>query len=95
MSEVLVVHCVDTEGPLDETIEASFERLEEIFGVVAMPSRDNLRLIQQKRASFVPTDLSEAVAKAFSPRLLAYNRNWEEIESKLDYFFLPTSGQSF
>lgn len=95
MSEVLVVHCVDTEGPLDETIEASFERLKEIFGVVATPSRDNLQLIQQKQAPFVPNSLTEAVAKAFSPKLLAYNRNWDAIESELDLVFSPDFRSNF
>ena len=28
-----VVHCVDTEGPLNETLDATFERLESIFGI--------------------------------------------------------------
>lgn len=87
MSEVLVVHCVDTEGPLDETIEATFERLENIFGVTASPTQHNLHLIQQKNASFIPPDLAESVAVAFSPRLLDYNRNWEEIDLQLDRFF--------
>ena len=32
-STVHVVHCIDTEGPLKETIHATFKRLEEMFGL--------------------------------------------------------------
>ena len=28
---VHVVHCIDTEGPLHESVEATFERLKRIF----------------------------------------------------------------
>ena len=28
-----IVHCIDTEGPLDEDIYATFERLNYIFGI--------------------------------------------------------------
>lgn len=87
MGEVLVVHCVDTEGPLDESIEATFDRLEESFGVTASPTYSNLRLIQEGRASFIPASEREAASKAFSPNLLSYNRDWDELDSELDYFF--------
>ena len=32
-STVYVVHCIDTEGPLYESIEVTFQRLKEIFGL--------------------------------------------------------------
>ena len=33
MSTLHIVHCVDTEGPLNETIESTFKRLKDIFNV--------------------------------------------------------------
>lgn len=95
MNEVLVVHCVDTEGPLDESIEATFERLEEIFGVSVSPSQHNLRLMQEKRASFIPNEHVEAVARAFSEPLLDYKRDWDALEFALDHFFSPEYRSNF
>ena len=43
---VYVVHCVDTEGPLHESVEATFERLKAIFGIDLEPSVALLRQLQ-------------------------------------------------
>lgn len=42
-----VVHCIDTEGPLNETLDATFERLWSIFGVKLAPTKDNLMRLQR------------------------------------------------
>ena len=44
---VYVVHCVDTEGPLYESIEATFERLSSNLGIQLQPSRETLAKIQK------------------------------------------------
>ena len=31
MKKVYVVHCIDSEGPLHESLEATFERIKHIF----------------------------------------------------------------
>ena len=31
--KVYIVHCVDTEGPMYESIEETFQRLDSIFGI--------------------------------------------------------------
>ena len=46
--DVYIVHCIDTEGPLYETIDATFERLKEIFGIHLEPSIENLHKIQNQ-----------------------------------------------
>ena len=46
--DVYIVHCIDTEGPLYESIDASFERLKEIFGIELEATVENLRKIQNK-----------------------------------------------
>jgi hypothetical protein len=43
---VYVVHCVDTEGPLHEPVQATFERLKSIFGLELEPSAALLRRLQ-------------------------------------------------
>jgi hypothetical protein len=77
-----VVHCVDTEGPLNETIEATFERLESIFGIKLAPTKENLVRLQNKEIDLAGTE--DAVAKCFAPELLRYNANWADITRMLD-----------
>ncbi len=79
---IYIVHCVDTEGPLNETLSATFERLYSIFGVRLAPTLSNLRLIQSKQLRL--GGLEDAVALCFSEEMLAYNRNWEAIEKMLN-----------
>ena len=43
---VYIVHCVDTEGPLYESVEATFERLKSIFKLDFEPSFGLLRRLQ-------------------------------------------------
>ncbi len=77
-----IVHCIDTEGPLNETIEATFERLENLFGIKMAPSKKHLEKIQNMEFDF--NGKEAAIAKCFSPELLNYNRNWGDIEFMLD-----------
>lgn len=79
---VHVVHCIDTEGPLSESLDATFERLRAIFGVEMEASEENLRRLQRAE---IPLDgREEAVARAFAPELLDYNDSWSRIDGMLD-----------
>lgn len=77
-----VVHCVDTEGPLSETLDATFERLESIFGIKLEPTRESLARLQKKEIDLAGKE--EAVAKCFAPELLSYNANWADLTRMLD-----------
>jgi len=77
-----VVHCIDTEGPLNETLTATFERLQSIFGISLHPTVENLKLLQSKSIELGGKE--EAVAACFSPALLRYNSNWSDIENMLE-----------
>ena len=77
-----VVHCIDTEGPLNETLDATFERLKSIFGIAIKPSTSNLKKLQDK---LLPLNgLEAAVSKCVAPELLKYNKNWVDIDHMLD-----------
>jgi len=39
---VYIIHTIDTEGPLYEPIEATFERLYDLFGIKLVATRENL-----------------------------------------------------
>ena len=80
-SELYIVHCIDTEGPLDETIEATFDRLKSIFNINLDPTDENLKLIQEKKINL--NGYEDEAALAFNKNLLNYNNTWEKIETML------------
>jgi len=77
-----VVHCVDTEGPLYEPIEATFGRLYDIFGIRMDATKENLKKIQNREIDF--GDRNEVIAETFSPHLISYNDTWEKIDNMLE-----------
>ena len=84
---VLIVHCVDTEGPLNETIADTFQRMRNIFGIDMEATEGNLRAIQAGTSVLVdPQDLQE-LQRVFAPALLDYNRDWDEIDRMLERLY--------
>lgn len=81
---VCLVHCIDTEGPLNETLKATFERLKNTFNIDLKPSHRNLELLQNKKIEFNDKNITEAVAKMLSSNLLSYKKNWTEVDEMLD-----------
>jgi len=80
-STVHVVHCIDTEGPLYESVEATFERLHDIFRLDFEPS---LALLESLQAGDVDLGGREAaVRKVVDPHLLAYNDTWDKLDGML------------
>tara|TARA_B100000315_G_scaffold156944_1_gene145478 strand:- start:880 stop:1224 length:345 start_codon:yes stop_codon:yes gene_type:complete len=75
---VHIVHCIDTEGPLSENLNATFKRLKNIFGVDLRISKNNLHKIQNKKLDFGGKE--NLIAKVFNPKLLSYNDNWSKIK---------------
>ncbi len=80
-STVHVVHCIDTEGPLHESVEATFERLRSIFQLDLEPSRDLLRRLQAGAVDL--GGVEGAVQKVVDPHLLDYNDTWEKVDAML------------
>jgi len=82
MSQVVyVVHCVDTEGPVDETLTATFERVEHAFGVSIEPSLENLERLRRKEIDLNGGE--DACCLMVSTEALAYNNNWAKIDDML------------
>ncbi|MEA1876857.1 MAG: hypothetical protein U9N86_08320 [Bacteroidota bacterium] len=79
---VYIVHCVDAEGPLYESLEATFERLYDIFGIKLEVSEENLRKLQNSEIDF--GEKTDLVAEVFSPHIIEYNNSWEKIDHMLD-----------
>jgi len=78
-----IVHAIDTEGPLDEDILATFDRLKQLFDVDLEPSRETLSKLQKQEIA-LGEGLEERVAQVVAPSLLNYNRSWPQIQSMLD-----------
>lgn len=76
---VQVVHCVDTEGPLHESLEATFERLGQIFGRDLEPTQENLEAL--RRGDLDLGEHTEAARRAVAPRLLDCLGDWEAVEA--------------
>lgn len=81
MATIYVVHCIDAEGPLYESLEATFERIEDIFGLTLEPSQETLEELQRGERDL---DVDEkAVQDVLAPRLLDYNETWDDINRML------------
>jgi hypothetical protein len=80
-SKLYIVHCVDTEGPLYESLEETFIRLRDIFGIELDSSEENLLRIQNQEIDF--GGLEGIVAKTFSRHFIEYNDTWDKIDLML------------
>lgn len=85
---VHVVHCIDTEGPLYESIDATFERIRDIFELELPSDVETLRKLQ--RGEIDLGGIEQDVAKVISPELLSYNENWERIDAMLSVIMSPS-----
>jgi hypothetical protein len=78
---VYVVHCIDTEGPLYESIPETFKRLKELFNIDLDPSLENLEKIQAGLLDL--GGLEAEVAQVFSPKRINYNDTWGKTDDML------------
>lgn len=77
-----VVHCVDTEGPLDENLLDTFDRVNKAFGLDLYPSKEILSKLQKGKINL--NGIENEVQKMVSPENLNYNKNWGMIDKMLD-----------
>ena len=79
---VYVVHCTDAEGPLYESLEATFERLVDIFDLKLSPSRETLTQLQNCEIDL--GGIESDVARVVDPQLISYNDTWDKIDAMLE-----------
>lgn len=85
---VYVVHCIDTEGPLYESLTATFERLRALFGLDLEPGEETLAQLQ---AGTLDLDgLEKAVQKVVDPQLINYNDTWDKVDEMLKELLCPS-----
>ncbi len=83
---VYVVHCVDVEGPMTETLEATWERIyaEDRVWMRVEPSRENLRKLQRGELDMdLPPETLELLRSKYSPQNLGYLADWEHIDQSI------------
>ena len=79
---VYIVHAVDTEGPLYESLTASFARLKEIFGHRILPSPENLVKLKNKEIDLNGDE--EKVAQVLADEKTTTHASWDQIDQMLD-----------
>ena len=82
---VHIVHCVDTEGPLYESLSAKFERIKDLFGVNIKPTSKNLQKLKNQKISL--NGKEKKIATMLSSHLIKYNDSWPKINNMLKKIF--------
>lgn len=80
--QVLIVHCVDTEGPKYESLTATFERLHDAFDLNLKPTVSNLELL--RKGELAPANQKEAIMDFLNEDRMAYKESWSDIDAMLD-----------
>ena len=81
-SKLYIVYCIDTEGPLHESIDATFQRIKSVFNIDILPTEENLKKLQKQELDL--GENTEAISKMFSQQLISYNDSWDKIDLMLD-----------
>lgn len=85
---VLIVHAIDTEGPLYESTVASFERLEHLYGLAGIDKTpENLEKLRRREINL--GGLEKQIAKTLSGHLINYNDTWDKIDLMLSRIMAP------
>ena len=82
---VYFVHCIDTEGPLYESLDAKFQRVKDIFNINIKKSASNLSKLKNEKIKLDGKE--KKIASILSSHLTNYNSNWEQIEKMTNRIF--------
>lgn len=77
------LHAIDTEGPLYESLEAKFERLEELFGVSHLP-RTRATLVQLQNGEIDLGGKEVEIRQMLRGHRVNYMETWPEVDAMLD-----------
>jgi len=79
---VNIVHSIDTEGPLYESLEAKFERLRELYKIDLPATRENLEKLQNGDIDL--GGVEKSIQQTLSGHLINFNDTWDKIDEMLD-----------
>ncbi|MEX0967248.1 MAG: hypothetical protein WD077_08415 [Bacteroidia bacterium] len=80
---VHIVHSVDTEGPLYESLSSTFKRIKDIFGLELEATKENLRKIQQRELNF--SGKEEQLYQMFSSGQLSFLDDYGKVDEMLEH----------
>ena len=86
--KVFIVHAIDTEGPLQEPIEATFERVKEIFGIELEATQTNLAALQAGAIDL--GDKTSIVQETVSGHRISTLGSWDKIARMLSKVSSPS-----
>lgn len=85
---VYIVHAVDTEGPLFESLEAKFERLRGLYNITGIePTAENLERLRNGAIDL--GGLEKQVALMLGGHLSNYNESWAQLDAMLERLMKP------
>ena len=76
-----VVICIDTEGPLTESLKATFERINNKFNLSLKPSISTLKKLQRGKITY--RKFGDELKDFVHPKRLKYLNNWKEISKMI------------
>jgi len=79
---VYIVHSVDTEGPLNESLRANFERVQEVFGHDIECSTENLKKLQDRDINLGGDE--EKVQRLLFGTRIRTHQTWDQLDKMLD-----------
>lgn len=79
---VYIVHCIDTEGPLYESLDETFSRIQKIYNIKLEPTRENLIKLQKKEIDL--GGIEELVRNLVDTKRLTMNETWNDIDKMLN-----------
>ncbi len=85
---VHIVHCIDAEGPLYESLAAKFERLRDLYKVEVAPTRENLARLQKGEIDL--GGVEKDIQQTLSGHLINFNDTWDKIDAMLDRIMTPS-----
>ncbi len=80
---VYIVHCIDAEGPLYEPIQATFDRIRNIFGYEFEPRRDILQKLQRAEIPLTEKNEKDVAIMLLESRIRNHS-SFDQIEEMLD-----------
>ena len=82
-STVNFLHAIDTEGPLYESLDATFERVEEVIGIFNLP-KNKKTLLLLKDGKINLNGKEEEVKLLLSNHRLNYMDSWLKLDEMLE-----------
>ncbi len=81
---VCLVICVDTEGPLYESVEECIRRVNHTFGTSYPEDARSLARLEDGSAE-MPAEHADAIRTMVSPKVRDWLGNWKDIDDNIDY----------